>query len=144
MEKETKKNILILIVPIAVIAIAGFGLINAGIISTDAPDLNPNQINVTLILNYGEDNIDEYTVQTTESTVYSVLIKASEENNFYVVAEYYESFDSYLIESINNVKGEGDMFWQYYVNGEMGMVGANSQTVEDNDVIEWKYEKFEY
>ena len=97
-----------------------------------------------MIINYGTDDIDEYTVEITSVTVYSLLMKASEENNFEVVAEYDEKSGSYLIESINSVEGEGDTFWLYYINGEFGMVSADSQVVQDNDVVEWNYEKFEY
>jgi len=71
-------------------------------------------------------------------------MKAAEKNDFEFESTYYKEFDSYLIESINSVEGSGDMFWQYYLNGEMGMIGANSQFVQDNDIIEWKYEEFEY
>ena len=144
MKNDSLKNLLFVLITIAIIVIAGFGLINAGVITTDSPELNPNQIHAIVIINYGDDNMDEYTVEATSATVYSLLIKTSEENNFDVVAEYYKEFGSHLIESINSVKGEGDMFWQYYVNEDLGMVSADSCPVQDNDIIEWKYEKFEY
>jgi len=144
MNKESSKNLILVLISIALIIVVGLGLINAGIITTETPELNSEKIHATLIINYGNDNIDEYTVEITSATVYSLLIKTSEENNFEVAAEYYEEFDSHLIESINSVKGEGDMFWQYYVNGELGMVSADSQLIQDNDIVEWKYEQFEY
>jgi len=144
MSKESSKNLTLVLISIALIIVVGLGLINAGIITTETPELNSEQIHATLIINYGNDNIDEYTVEITSATVYSLLIKASEENNFDVGAEYYEQFDSHLIESINSVKGEGNMYWQYYINGELGMLGADAELVEDNDVIEWKYEESQF
>lgn len=144
MDKKNLKNLLMILIPIAIILVAGLGLINAGIITTEKSDLSSDQITVKLRLNYGTGDVDEYTIKTSNATVYSVLMNAAEKNDFEVESTYYEEFDSYLIESINSVEGSADMFWQYYLNGEMGMAGANSQFVQDNDIIEWKYEKFEY
>ncbi len=47
-----------------------------------------------------------------------------------------------LLEEIDNVKsGENDMYWMYYLNGEMPMLGIDAQEVKAGDIIEFKFEK---
>jgi hypothetical protein len=47
-----------------------------------------------------------------------------------------------LIEEMGGMKnGNDNMYWQYYVNSEQPMVGANDYIVEDGDNIEWKFEE---
>ena len=79
-------------------------------------------------------------------SVYDYLLKASEIGNFTVKSTYWEQYDSYVIDSItyNEVKYEADSsnYWAYYVNGNYGTVSADKQIVKNNDIIEWKYEKF--
>jgi hypothetical protein len=144
MNKKSLKNLAMALIFVAFIVVIGLGLINAGIITTEAPELKDDQIQVTLIIDYGDNNIDRYEVETTSTTVYLLLMDVAEEHNFDVLSTYYEQFDSHFIESINSVGGEGDVYWLYYINGEPGIISADAQIVEDSDIVEWKYEKSEY
>lgn len=49
-----------------------------------------------------------------------------------------------FIISINGVSQNADAneYWIYYINGEMGQVGAREYIVEDGDEITWKLESF--
>lgn len=56
----------------------------------------------------------------------------------------FEREPSGFITSINGVSQDTSqgLYWIYYVNGELGMVGASQYMIKDGDVITWKMEKF--
>jgi uncharacterized membrane protein YiaA len=135
-------KIVILILFILGIGLLGIGLVNLGIITTEPPKIESGMANVTLIIDYGNNRVDTYYVKTANATVFSVLMQAAEENNFTVGARYYDEYQSYYVYSINSVvEGKNNKYWQYYLNGVYGMVGASLQPVKDNDIIEWKYQE---
>ena len=47
-----------------------------------------------------------------------------------------------FVTAIDGVSNSEDHFWIYYVNGEMGTVGADQYTTKSTDKIEWRYDKF--
>ena len=50
-----------------------------------------------------------------------------------------------LIDSINNVEnGEDGKYWQYYVNEDIPMIGADKYIVTNGDYIEWRFEVVPY
>ena len=74
-------------------------------------------------------------------TAFSLLKRSSEKNGFSLKYTYYEQFDSTLINSINNVVGGTDgKYWQYYVNGQLPMVGADKYAISNGASIEWRFE----
>ncbi len=74
-------------------------------------------------------------------TAFSLLERSSVKNGFSLKYTYYEQFDSTLINSINNVVGGTDgKYWQYYVNGELPMVGADKYAISNGAFIEWRFE----
>ena len=141
MNKTQTKNILVILIPLIVLIVAGFSLVSTGIITLEAPKINSNPINVTLIINYGNDNINMYDVTLTNPTVFNVLTQASNDYDFTFKAEYDEQYQSNYIYSINSVEEGNNLYWQYYLNGNYGIFGADIQTVKDNDIIEWKFEE---
>lgn len=46
-----------------------------------------------------------------------------------------------FVDEINGVKNGGGGFWIYYVNGQMGQVGAEDYQCQAGDKIEWRFEK---
>lgn len=142
MNRDLIKNIVLLSVPIIVIALAGIGLLSTGIITNEPLKINTNKINATLIIDYGDNQVDTYNLKVENATVYSLLIQASNINGFEVGAEYYDNYQSHYIYSINNVvEGKDNKFWQYYINGEYGTVGADLQILKNNDTLKWKYQE---
>lgn len=56
----------------------------------------------------------------------------------------YKKYDfGFFIESINDLKGDNENFWAFYLNGEKSQSGADSVVVNSGEVIEFKYEKIE-
>ena len=90
-------------------------------------------------------NIEDNLIAYTDDTVFSLLERSSSRNDFSVEYTYYEQFDSILIDSINNdINGKDGNYWQYYVNGDIPMVGADKYTVSNGDYIEWRFEVISY
>jgi hypothetical protein len=74
-------------------------------------------------------------------TAFSLLKRSSGNIGFSLKYTYYEQFDSTLINSINNAVGGTDgKYWQYYVNGELPMIGADKYAVSNGASIEWHFE----
>lgn len=46
-----------------------------------------------------------------------------------------------FVDSINGTANSSDRFWIFFVNGEIGTVGADQYQCKANDKIEWRYEK---
>lgn len=142
MRKNLIKNILLILVPLIILSLIGISLVNIGIISTEPPKISTDEINTTLKINYGNNNIEEYNIKLTNATVYTVLIKASKDYNLLVEAEYYLQYQSHYVFSINSTKeGNNNKFWQYYINGKYGTIGVDLQPVKEGDIIEWKYQE---
>ena len=142
MNRALFKNVILISISIIVIALFGIGLASTGIISTEPIKIKSDEISTTLIIDYGNNNVDTYTLILSNATVYSALIQASNQYGFEVEAEYYDNYQSHYINSISNVKeGKDNKFWQYYLNNEYGTVGSDLQPLKDNDIVEWKYQE---
>jgi len=103
-------------------------------------------ITASVKIDFGNGTIWDYpniSVDGKHATVYGILLEAAHEGNFSVKYTYYGQYDSILIDSIAGVvNGDGNKYWQYWLNGDYGMVGADKQPVADNDIIEWKFAAF--
>ncbi|MGC1122518.1 MAG: DUF4430 domain-containing protein [Candidatus Methanofastidiosia archaeon] len=49
-----------------------------------------------------------------------------------------------FVTSINGIlqNPSENIYWMYYINGELGQVGAADYTVQEGDEITWRLEKF--
>jgi len=84
-----------------------------------------------------EDNLVAY----NDDTVFSLLERSSSRNDFSIDYTYYEQFDAILIDSINNDEnGMDGKYWQYYVNEDIPMVGADKCSISNGDYIKWRFE----
>ena len=141
MNKNLVKNILVIIILILIIIGAGVSLVNLGIITTEIPKTNSELYKTTLIIDYGNNNIDTYNIKFANATVFSVLMQASKEYNFPVETQYYEQYQSHFIISINNVGGgDNNKYWQYYLNGNYGTISSDFKYIKNYDTITWKFE----
>lgn len=104
---------------------------------------NGSMLHATLALNFGDEVIWHYNVtsQNGGSTVFSILCKVASQNNFSVKSTYYGQYDSYFVDTIADAGGSTS-FWIYYINGDMGNVGADKKLVNEGDHIEWRLEEF--
>ncbi len=100
-------------------------------------------VEVSLAVNFSNGTMWQYTItlEKRDATVLNVLMRAANESGFAVESTYFGQYDSHFVDSIAGVGGE-ERYWLYYVNGAMGMVGADKMKVETGDIIEWRLEEF--
>ncbi len=73
-------------------------------------------------------------------TVFSILLKASEQNSFDLDYTNYGGDMGIFVEKIGNLENSDDWssFWQYWINGQYATVGCSVQSVKEGDTIEWR------
>ena len=79
---------------------------------------------------------------TKGETVFDVLKRVCNDAGIHMASRYTPMYGSYYIEGINQLYefdcGQNSG-WMYCVNGWFPNYGCSSYTVEDGDVIEWRY-----
>jgi len=142
-----------LVIPLVVIIILFASAVGLGVVTIGPFNSNilPEQQNdrtvttATIIIDYGNGTINSYAVYTENNTVYGFLMEAARIEGFDVKTTYYSGFDSLLVDAIGGkTGGEDNKYWSYYLNEEYGTIGADKQVVESGDVIEWRFEGFEW
>ena len=102
--------------------------------------LSPNNVKVSLIV---QDK--KYETEVKEgSTVFELMKKIKEENTKNNLFDFKYTEHTGLgifINEINGLKGGGDGYWIYYINGVEAGIGISNYKVNNGDQISWKYEK---
>ena len=104
----------------------------------------------TVIIDMGDGRVFQHNVTTNYTTAYGFLLAAcSPENaNLTVSATYYSGFDTVLVETIDNktagVHSGKWIGWQYWVNGEQIMIGADKCQITNGDVLKWSFEEMAF
>ncbi len=81
-----------------------------------------------------------YAAETMNRTVLGFLLEASESRGFAVEWTQWESLGATKVDAINGFRdGQGGRYWQYWVNGQYGNIGADRYLLEDGDHVLWKY-----
>ena len=95
---------------------------------------------VFYIIDKGDGNLLFYQIVPAEnSTVFSLLKELAQRENFEIEYKTYEGMGVF-VESIAEIKnGMDNKYWQYWVNGEYGQVGASLYKLKNGDIVEWKY-----
>ena len=135
------------IMAIVVIAVAVVvGISATAIYMHGGNEVSTESVTASVKIDFGNGTVWSYpniSVEGKNATVYGILIEAAHEGNFSVKYTYYGQYDSILVDSIAGVvNGDGNNYWQYWLNGDYGMVGADKQPIADNDIIEWKFTSF--
>jgi len=130
-----------------IFGIAGF-LIGSGILieqDNKQNEITPDQSSVkretSIMIDTGEDLLGFSDVSVQESdTVYSVLERAAKNNDALLIDVIDYGDIGMFINSINGfASGDDNKYWQYWVNNEYGTVSADKHTLEEGDVILWKF-----
>lgn len=103
-----------------------------------------NKVTATISIYFGNGTLWTFSdIETENATIFGFLMEAASKGNFTVESTYYGQYDSMFVDSIASVKnGEDNRYWQYYINGNYGTVGADKQPVKNGDIIEWRFEGF--
>jgi hypothetical protein len=98
------------------------------------------QERVLYLIDKGNGNIDSYQiVPSPNSTVFSLLEKLAQRENFNIEFTFYEEMGVF-IKSIDEAKnGQDNKYWQYWINDELPMVSADKKEVKEGDKVEWKF-----
>lgn len=134
--KERNKAIIF-----GIIVIAGMlGLAFLGSLIIGGP-VRPGEVNDVQIKLIGNGWTIECTMESTENnTVYSLLKECGEVKGFDVKGTVWEPYDALFVDSINGLGNKDGKYWQYYVNGDYGEVSSDRKELEDNDLVEWRWE----
>lgn len=73
-------------------------------------------------------------------TVFSALIKTAQKNKFTIDYEEYSGTGAF-IKCLAGICGNNQFFWAFYYNGQFSNLGVSLQKVNNDDKIEFKYEK---
>ncbi|RLF46135.1 MAG: hypothetical protein DRN17_01100 [Thermoplasmata archaeon] len=142
MKMSNKGIIAIVVIAVAVVA----GISATAIYMHGGNEVSTESVTASVKIDFGNGTVWSYpniSVEGKNATVYGILIEAAHEGNFSVKYTYYGQYDSILVDSIAGVvNGDGNNYWQYWLNGDYGMVGADKQPIADNDIIEWKFTSF--
>ncbi len=87
---------------------------------------------ITVLVNFGNGTVLTFT-DVESDNVYNATKSVTA-----VEATWYG--DSVFVTSIAGVANDPDrdLWWQYWVNGDLGPVAANKYVLQDDDVVEWK------
>lgn len=91
-----------------------------------------------------EINGEQYSGQIeSEVSVYDFMSKLRREGKINFKDKTYIGMGKF-IEEINGIRGNGEKYWIYYVNGKKASIGVSNYKINSGDVVSWKYEKDTY
>lgn len=97
--------------------------------------------NISMKLSAYDWGVEYLNIDTKNATVADFLFECAEHYDFSVKKEYWDGYDSFFIEAINDIEnGQDAMYWQYYVNDKFADVGCSNYFLNDSDVVEWIFE----
>jgi len=100
---------------------------------------------VTIVIHGDGWTVTDHVVVYAGDTAFSVVKRSAERHALAFKYTYYASFDSTLIDQIGDTaNGNGGKYWQYYVNGELAMVGCDKCEVSNGDSVQWRFELVPY
>ena len=130
-------------VPVGIVALLLAMVSFTGCVSTSVErDTSADIVkNVSMTISSPEWTVVYANVTTTNVTVADLLFECAERHNFSIKANYWQGYTSLFVEAIHDIKnGEDGRYWQYYVNSRFADVGCSNYFLQDNDVVEWRFE----
>ncbi len=73
-------------------------------------------------------------------SVYDFMNKLRSEGKIKFTEKNYIGMGKF-IETINDIKNNGEKNWIYYVNGKKAQVGVSNYKIKTGDIVSWKYER---
>ncbi|UCD93122.1 MAG: DUF4430 domain-containing protein [Methanobacteriota archaeon] len=123
-----------------VVVIGVIGLAYLGNYITGQP-VEQGQVRNLQISIVGEDwSIDCTMEETTNNTVYRLLLECSEIYGFEVEGTVWQPYNAVFVDSVNDVENGDGKWWQYYVNGKYGEISSDRKQLFDGDLVEWRFE----
>ena len=134
-----------ILLPIAIIVGLFLSGVGVGIITFEPPSSITGEITATIVIDFGDGTNYTKILVMDNSTVFDFLLEVEKIGD--IIVETHEESGSYEIESItyNGEKythGEDGYWWLFYINEQFAQDSADKVYVNNNDLIEWKFEKF--
>lgn len=76
-------------------------------------------------------------------SVYDFMKKLQSEGKINFTEKNYPGIGEFIT-SINEIKGDGEKNWIYYVNDKKAEIGVSDYKIKSGDVVSWKYEKTDF
>ena len=150
MKQKKKDNLLLVLkisIPILIICCLFIAGVSVGVITFQPPKIEKlGEITATIEIEFDDET--KYTKEITlvNATVFDFLMYLEEIGDISIEKTYWEQFEGYVIDSISYdgsiYESDTSHYWGYYLNNEVGLVGADQQIVNKNDIIKWKFESF--
>jgi hypothetical protein len=89
-------------------------------------------------------NVSYESNASRNNTAFSFLLEAARSLHFPLVWQNWTvPPDSVFVHSIGgDVNGDGGRWWQYWIDGVYGSVGASHAALSDGDVLEWRFAQY--
>ena len=112
----------------------------SGKIVENVDSLRPNPIEeVTLVIKGSEETYKDSIKINPGDTAYDVLVESTNINKLGLVTKEYDFGKS--IDGIgDDLAGNDNKYWLYYINDEMAMQSADNQEVVNGDKMEFRFE----
>ena len=139
----SKTKILVAVALINIVVIAGIvNELGFGNEEVDTSTIVTAKLTISYSNAGDNDTLTFESITTTESTVFGLLMAASDEGNYEVMTANDGqgiSVTDILISNCDACKKEEGYNWQYTLNGFYSDVPANRNIITNGDVIEWIY-----
>jgi hypothetical protein len=75
------------------------------------------------------------------SSVYDLMVRAQETSDFQFRGQEFPGL-GFFIQAINGLEQSPRLakYWIYYINGKNAEIGISAYTVNNHDIISWRYE----
>jgi len=93
----------------------------------------------TVIFNFPEgtnQDVEQLVSLPNDGNAFQAFIKVAENHGLDMDMTYYESFDSWFVNGINNVQNTQEQYWHFWANNEMPDVGIGAFIPQNNDILE--------
>jgi len=105
-------------------------------------EISESTLQIKIIIDYNNETIETYNeiYLFDGATVLDALRAVAN-----VDATYWEAYDAFLINSVNDVVNNAEnnnRWWVFSVNGEHAQVSAEKYKLSESDVVEWIYYQY--
>jgi hypothetical protein len=119
----------------------GIYLVDVGYVSRSSDNVlrSFDEITIDLTIDYGNNDIQTFPQEILFSgqTVLDLLTAMERRHGIVIETRNFPGMGKF-VEAIHGVHSTNNMYWQYWVNNEYGIMGAGQYILKDGDNIHWK------
>jgi len=113
-------------------------------VSAPQSALQPSSGKIQIMLDYGDGNVQSFEQSVSGESVSALeaLKLAAETQNIPLETKDYPGMGTLVTKIGGKEGGDGNRYWQYWVNNQNPVVGAQATLVRPGDWMEWKFMPF--